>query len=358
MNAEQRGTIAIPWDQTETDGHEAAPEAFLRVGASWCWRGRATRLDGPAEVLPLRRAVSHASLHERASRKVHRLFAAWGGAGARRPVEEGPPLLRDDSEVLLTDGRRAYRGVLIAGASGVPALIAFDGDAPPAGAEAWVVRRGPARGVVAVDAPQPQALMCFTPGTRVATDGGTRDVALLEPGDRVLTRDDGAQRVQWVGRCHVSGARLHSFPSLRPIRLRAGALGQGRPDSDLLLSRRHRVLVRGRAAEALFGTSEVLVAAEDLVGDRGITVDHRATSVTYVHVMFERHQIIWANGLEAESFRPERAALDALAPDQRAALLCALGAHPDGPIPEADMARRALSAPEAAILRHDGAGWH
>ena len=44
----------------------------------------------------------------------------------------------------------------------------------------------------------------------------------------------------------MTGARLYAMPHLRPIRFRAGALGQGRPEDDLLVSPQHRMLVQGR----------------------------------------------------------------------------------------------------------------
>jgi hypothetical protein len=75
--------------------------------------------------------------------------------------------------------------------------------------------------------------------------------------------------------------------------------------------------------------------------------------VTYVHVLLPRHQIVWANGIETESFHPSNTALDTVDAAQRAALLQALPGLEADPQAYGDYARRNLSASEAAILRHE-----
>jgi hypothetical protein len=196
-------------------------------------------------------------------------------------------------------------------------------------------------------------VICFTPGTRIATPSGLRLIQDLAQGDLVLTRDNGAQAILWTGFRRMTGARLYAMPHLRPIRLRAGALGPSRPDPDLLVSPQHRMLVRGRAAQALFNVDEVLVAAEDLVNDQTITVERGLREVTYVHVLLDRHNVIWANGLETESFHPAHAALDQLDPVQRQGLFGLFPGLDRNPDAYGDPVRRNLSASEAVLLRHD-----
>ena len=94
------------------------------------------------------------------------------------------------------------------------------------------------------------------------------------------------------------------MPHLRPIRMRAHVLAEGRPDEDLVVSPDHRVLVKGTVAQALFNTSEVLVAARDLVNDGAIRIDHRCRGVEYIHLMLDQHQIVWANGVEVGKLSP------------------------------------------------------
>ena len=77
--------------------------------------------------------------------------------------------------------------------------------------------------------------------------------------------------------------------------------------------------------------------------------------VSYIHLLLPRHEVIWANGVQTESFHPASAAPGALAAADRARLLeldPALVHHPDR---YGGFARRALSAPEAAILSHEAA---
>jgi hypothetical protein len=144
---------------------------------------------------------------------------------------------------------------------------------------------------------------CFTPGTMVETLWGPMPVEDVMVGDKLLTRDNGHQEVRWVGRRDFSAAELVFAPHLCPVRIAAGALGNGLPAVDMIVSPQHRMLVKGPACDLLFGENEALAAAVHLVGQPGITrVAPR--DITYVHVMFEEHEIILADGAWSESFQP------------------------------------------------------
>jgi Hint domain len=145
-------------------------------------------------------------------------------------------------------------------------------------------------GYVTVD-----SVPCFVAGTRIETPDGPVAVEDIQPGDLVMTRDEGPQPVRWSGRRHVEAQG-----DLAPIHIRAGTFGQ---HDDLLVSPQHRVLVRDSLAELLFGEGEVLVAAKDLLNDHSV-VRRCGDQVTYVHLMFDQHQIIFSEGLETESFLP------------------------------------------------------
>jgi hypothetical protein len=224
--------------------------------------------------------------------------------------------------------------------------LCFPGGLPPHGTDLWVVRAAP--GLAAAGAAPRGGVICVTPGTRLATPEGARAIEDLRPGDRVLTADNGPQPVVWVGRRHLTGARLYAMPHLRPVRIRGGALGAGVPEGVLAVSPQHRVLVRGAVARALWNTPEVLVEAAHLIDDRAVTVDCSARSVTYVHVLLEAHQIVWANGVATESFHPEAAAEGSLDPADAAAIAALTGGAYGA------FARRPLSAAEAAILAQEG----
>ena len=187
------------------------------------------------------------------------------------------------------------------------------------------------------------AVICFTRGTRLATPAGLIAVENLREGDLVHTRDGGPQEILWIGNRRLSGAQMHAMPELRPIRIRAGALTGGRPEPDLVVSPRHRVLFKGAAARALFGTPEVLVAAEDLANDRTITRDHTLREVDYIHLLLPRHHVVWANGVETESFHPASTDLRTVDPhqfDRLARIVPGVEAHPRG---YGDPARRELT---------------
>ncbi|MEM8632443.1 MAG: Hint domain-containing protein [Pseudomonadota bacterium] len=136
---------------------------------------------------------------------------------------------------------------------------------------------------------------CFVAGCLIRTPGGSVAVETLAPGDLVTTRDAGAQPLRWVGARRVAAKGDHA-----PIQIAAGALGD---HGALLLSPLHRVLVRDFVAELLFGEREVLVAARDLVNDTTIC-PRPGGQVTYVHILFDDHQVVYCEGLETESFLP------------------------------------------------------
>jgi len=347
-----RGTFVISWAQTEVDGVQAAPVESLIVGSSWRRVGRAVRLDGPADLLLLDGAEGGADLRKRAAKSVHRLVgAALEPVNSHAASETGPLL---DRGFVLTDGVNSYTATEIPTNPGRPPLLMFIDEVPPDGAEMWVVREIVDSQSVTRHVDPSAGVICFTEGTRIDTPAGRIPVQDLQPGDRLHTKDDGVQEILWVGRRRISGARLYAMPHLRPIRIRADAFGQGRPDGDLVVSPQHRLLVKGRAAELLFQTPEVLVAAEDLINDRSITIDHQLREVTYIHIMLDRHQVVWANGLETESFHPGNTSLDTVSPDQRVRLLEQFPAIEHDPFAYGDFARRNLSHSEAAILQHEG----
>lgn len=163
--------------------------------------------------------------------------------------------------------------------------------------------------------------ICFAAGTLIETATGLRPVETLVAGDLVRTSDEGLQPLIWVGRRKLNLADLERRPKWRPVRIRAGALGDGFPRRDMMVSPQHRILVRSRIARRMFDSAEVLVAAKDLVGMPGIAPADDLTKVVYVHLLFEKHQIIFADGTPTESFYIGPMALGALDSAARRELL-------------------------------------
>lgn len=155
-------------------------------------------------------------------------------------------------------------------------------------------------------------IVCFAAGTLIRTPQGERRVEDLAVGDLVCTADNGPQPLRWRGQRHLDAAELAARPRLRPIRIRAGALGQDRPAQDLVVSPQHRILVRSAIARRMFGTDELLVAARQLTALPGVEVELEAPHVTYVHLMFDNHEVVTSNGAESESLYPGPQALHAL----------------------------------------------
>ena len=316
-------SFLISWTQTEIDGQPGVPWPLLRVGSRWRWTGRALLAEDLGQELD------------------------WFS----------PSIWQDDAPeragLVLSDGQDLYRADLIESAPQSPGLLLFRKGVPPVGAELRVVRSWRAQDARSGDNPQGGGVICFGADTRIATPDGPRLVQHLRRDDIILTKDNGPQPILWTGHKTMSGARLHAMPRLRPIRLRGGALGTGRPDGDLIVSPQHRMLVQGAAALALFNSAEVLVQAQDLVDGRTVVVDRELKQVTYFHLLLEFHNIVFANGLETESFHPAQAALDRIEQAQKVALLDVMPGIDADPHGYGAEARRNLSSAEAAILRHD-----
>ncbi|MBY6152714.1 Hint domain-containing protein [Vannielia litorea] len=157
---------------------------------------------------------------------------------------------------------------------------------------------------------------CFTPGTMIATPEGPRPVEELGPGDRVLTRDHGVKRLQWVGQRLLNEHHLKANPRLMPVLIKTGALGYGLPERDIMVSPQHKMLISDARAEMLFGEHEVLVSAVHLVGLPGIE-QVQVDEVIYIHIMFDAHEIIMAEGAWTESYQPGAHVLGEMEDEQR-----------------------------------------
>lgn len=179
-------------------------------------------------------------------------------------------------------------------------------------------------------------VLCFTRGTMIQTSEGLRPVEYLAPGDHVLTKDGGMKPIRWIGSSYVTAAGLQRSAKLRPIRIRAGALGPETPSADLVVSPQHRILVRSKIAQRMFGTNEVLVAAKQLLLLDGIDIAEDLDGVEYFHFLFDRHEVVTANGAEAESLFTGPEALKAVGPAAREEILAlfpSLGDHDYAAVP-------------------------
>jgi hypothetical protein len=131
---------------------------------------------------------------------------------------------------------------------------------------------------------------CFAAGTRIATETGAVAVEHLREGDRVRTHFAGTAVVRWIGHRRVDCARHPDPASVQPLRVRAHAFGPGLPSRDLLISRDHALFVDGHLIPARYLEDGDAIARVPL------------SAVTYFHVELDRHDVLFAEGLPAESY--------------------------------------------------------
>jgi hypothetical protein len=158
------------------------------------------------------------------------------------------------------------------------------------------------------------AVFCFTFGTLVDTPDGLRLIEDLCPGDLVTTLGNGSQPLRWAGNRRVSAPEMQRLPDLAPVEFATGAIGNSRP---LLVSPQHRILLNDWRAQVYFGEDEVLIPAKAMVNGTTIRQVTPPDGVTYVHLLFDRHEILISEGALSESFHPGEAGLHALDAVQR-----------------------------------------
>ena len=140
-------------------------------------------------------------------------------------------------------------------------------------------------------------------GTRIRTETGDTPIEALEIDDMIPTLDHGLHPIHWIGYRTVSG-----LGHLAPIEFAAGALGNAQA---LRVSRQHHMLISGPRVEQHVGCHNALAAATHLVNGHSI---RRAACdrVTYYHLLFDTHQVIWSKGCPTESFHPGATAWSSL----------------------------------------------
>uniref|UniRef100_UPI003F6958A2 Hint domain-containing protein n=1 Tax=Marivivens donghaensis TaxID=1699413 RepID=UPI003F6958A2 len=144
-------------------------------------------------------------------------------------------------------------------------------------------------------------VVCFAQGTLIKTARGEVPVEDLRQNDLVQTMDNGFQPVRWIGKRTVRQQELDLHPNLMPIRINREVLGSGGSDKDLVVSPQHRLLLVSKVAERMFGSKEVLISAKKLLDVKGVAEIADVTGVTYFHILFENHEIVFANSVPAES---------------------------------------------------------
>lgn len=137
------------------------------------------------------------------------------------------------------------------------------------------------------------ACVSFARGTHITLATGAQvPIEELRAGTQVLTRDAGIQQVTWIGQ-----TTTRAVGAMAPILIRKGALNNSH---DLLLSPDHRLMLYQRNDCLGTGQQQILVRARDLVNDHSVVVQDGGF-VDYFQILFDRHHIIYAEGIAAES---------------------------------------------------------
>jgi hypothetical protein len=133
-------------------------------------------------------------------------------------------------------------------------------------------------------------IACYAAGTRIATVRGDVAVEALCPGDVVRTVFGGDVPVLWIGQRSIDCTGDFDAVRAWPVRVAVDAFGPGQPNRDLFLSPEHAVFV-----------DTVLIPVKHLIN--GTTIARAPVDrVTYYHVELRRHDVLFAEGLPAESY--------------------------------------------------------
>ncbi|WP_323037592.1 Hint domain-containing protein [Pararhodobacter sp.] len=152
----------------------------------------------------------------------------------------------------------------------------------------------------------------FGRGTLIALANGRQvPVEELVPGDMVITRDHAVQPLRWKG-----AVRLRAEGGFAPVTVMSGVMGNPRP---LTVSPHHRLFLYRRDARKLAGAAELLVQARHMVDGQTI-VRREGGFVEYFSLVFDAHEVIYAEGVPCESLMVCPAVLTRL-PDDMAAPL-------------------------------------
>lgn len=145
-------------------------------------------------------------------------------------------------------------------------------------------------------------VVCFASDTLIMTSRGEVLIEELQAGDLVRTRDNGMQPIRWIGNRHFDASELAANPALYPVKIEANSFGQNMPSQELTVSPQHRVFIDDWRTDVLLGAENgIFMAAVTLVNGSSIQRIEDVETVTYFHIAFDNHEVIWSNNLPTES---------------------------------------------------------
>lgn len=161
------------------------------------------------------------------------------------------------------------------------------------------------------------AVLCFDSNVMIETPSGKRKAGELTVGDLINTMDHGYQPIRWIHKTAVAESSIRANPNIRPIRISKDALGEGYPKRDLIVSPQHRIMLQSKICARMFDHAEVLVSAKSLLPVDGVTQVDEPVPFTYIHMLFENHEIVFANGQPTESLLPGEMVIQTLSQTDR-----------------------------------------
>ena len=142
-------------------------------------------------------------------------------------------------------------------------------------------------------------------GITLSTDA-LKPIEELEVGEKIFTHDKGVQEIRWIGQ-----STMRATGDFAPVVIKAGALNNMH---DLVVSPLHRLFLFQRQDKLGTGRAETLVRAKHLVNGKDVNRLNDGF-VEYCQLLFDEHQIIYAEGIAAESLLLDQCAESAL-PDE------------------------------------------
>lgn len=186
------------------------------------------------------------------------------------------------------------------------------------------------------------ACVSFTRGTHITmSSGAQKPVEDLQVGDAILTRDDGVQKLCWIGQSTV-----RAVGDFAPIRIRAGALHN---ENDLLVSPDHRLFIYQRSDKLGAGRAELLIRARHLVNGDSVVLQEGGF-VDYFQLLFDEHQIIYAEGIAAETLLVDTRTRQALPEEVTRTLTRDAAGHDTRPHQDFEVEENLLKHLDAAEL--------
>lgn len=141
----------------------------------------------------------------------------------------------------------------------------------------------------------PASVPCFYQGTQITlTSGKTISVEDLNIGDLIHTHK-GALPLKWLGRRKVTKSVRQQYPHQLPVIIEKGALGFNMPNTDLMVSQGHTILVEGHLICACL--------LENDINCYRANCDYLPDDFEYFHLEFaEEEVLLLSNGTPTASY--------------------------------------------------------